>query len=73
MKNRSSFANWYAASSLIQTILSVPESIASMSPVQPEGRLADYTAGRELHPAPKNFLYLVAENYDSLVADLCQP
>ena len=40
--------------SLIQTILSVPEShrFLRLAP------LADYTAGGESHPAPKNFLFL---------------
>ena len=37
-------------SSLIQTILSVLES----HQINRMQRVADYTAGRELHPAPKN-------------------
>ena len=41
-------------SSTIQTILSVLE-FALASPDQPLARVADYTAGGELHPAPKNF------------------
>ena len=41
-------------SSTIQTILSVLE-FALASPDQPLARVADYTAGGESHPAPKNF------------------
>ncbi len=42
-------------SSLIQTILSVPEStVHTVSPVRPPKRFADYTAGGESHPALKN-------------------
>ena len=48
-------------SSLIQTVLSVPEfsfSSAKKSPVQPpKWRVADYTAGWDLHPTPKIFYF----------------
>ena len=40
------------SSSLIQTILSVPESHR----VSRQRQLADYTAGGDFHPAPMNFL-----------------
>ena len=42
-----------AVSSFIQTILSVPELHRFM----PEIRLADFTADREFHPAPKTEIY----------------
>ena len=42
--------------SLIQTILSVPELRRFLLPQQ----LADYTAGGEFHPAPKNDINLIA-------------
>ena len=32
---------------------------APKSPDQPLARFADYTAGRELHPAPKKFIFYV--------------
>ena len=35
---------------------------SGISPDQPPKRVADYTAGRESHPAPKNFL-LSASDY----------
>ncbi len=55
-------------SSLIQTILSVPEfTVRTVSPVQPPKRVADYTAGGESHPALKNH-FLNYDYYISFIA-----
>ena len=58
--------NYVFTSSFIQTLLSVPEfpfcnAITDESPVQPHHmRVADYTAGWDLHPTPKiKFLLLL--------------
>ena len=51
MKGYRNILNHRSISSPIQTLLSVPE-LHRVGPAIDAG-LADYTAGRELHPAPK--------------------
>jgi hypothetical protein len=51
MKGYRNILNHRSISSPIQTLLSVPE-LHRVGPALDAG-LADYTAGRELHPAPK--------------------
>ncbi len=58
-----------AVSSLIQTLLSVLEfhqiSHATFTNPYMYAQVADYTAGRESHPTPKNFFYYFYQNHCS--------
>ena len=56
----------HTISSLIQTILSVLE----FHQISCSAQVADYTAGGEFHPAPKNDIYLFA-NRISQFASFC--
>ncbi len=42
-----------------------------ISPNQPPKRVADYTAGWESHPAPKNYIYTYMLFSDVLCVKLC--